>query len=171
MSTHLESLLHSTSPSQRGESRSLISPSGVSPSRFYLRNEKENVWGHVHSPSKSLHHSTSPSQRGESRSLISPSRESPSKLYLSNEKENVWGHVHSPSKSLRHSESTCRIQITHQPQRRVTGQSLSKKRKGKCLGGMSTHLVRVFTTPLLRVNVENPDHSSAPAESRRQNSI
>ena len=81
--------------------------------------------GHVHSPSKSLHLSTSPSQRGESRSHISPSGVSPSRLYLINEKE-------------------------------------------KCLGGMSTHLVRVFTTPLIRVDVENPDHSSAPAECRRQ---
>ena len=125
MSTHLVRVF--ATPSQRAESRSLISPSGESPSKLYLRNEKENVWWHVHSPSKSLHHSTSPSQRGESRSLISPSRESPSKLYLRNEKENVWGYVHSPSKSLRHSESTCRIQITHQPQRRVAGQSLSKK--------------------------------------------
>ena len=95
--------------------------------KLYLRNEKENVWWHVHSPSKSLHHSTSPSQLGESKSLISPSRESPSKLYLRNEKENVWGYVHSPSKSLRHSESTCRIQITHQPQRRVAVKTLSKK--------------------------------------------
>ena len=83
--------------------------------------------GHVHSPSKSLHHSTSPSQRGESRSLISPRRESPSKLYLRNEKENVWG--------------AC---------------PLTKK---------------VFFTPLLRVNVENPDDSSAPAECRRPDSI
>ena len=35
---------------------------------------------------------------------------------------------------------------------------------------MSTHLARVFSTPILRVNVENPVHPSAPAECRRQDS-
>ena len=34
--SHSKSLLHSTSPSQRGESRSHISPSGELPSRLYL---------------------------------------------------------------------------------------------------------------------------------------
>ena len=40
-----KSLHLSTSRSQRGESRSLISHSGESPSRLYQRNEQENVWG------------------------------------------------------------------------------------------------------------------------------
>ena len=43
--------------------------------------------------------------------------------------------------------------------------------KKKCLGGMSTHIARVFFTPPLRVNVENPDHTSAPVESCHQDSM
>ena len=121
-----KSLYHSTSPSQCGESRSLISPSGESPSRLYIYEMKWIMFGgHVHSPSKSTlllrvkvenpDHSSAPVESRRQDSISEMKR----KMF--------GGHVHSPSKSLHHSESTCRIQITHQPQRRVAVKTLSKK--------------------------------------------
>ena len=146
-----KSLLHSTSPSQHGESKSLISPSGESLSRFYLEMKRKMFGGHVHSPSMSLLHSTSPSQGGESRSHSAQAESHRQDSIYEMKRKMFGGHVHSPSKGLLHStspsqrgESTSLISPSGVSPPRL---DLSiRNEKEKCLGGMSTHLVRVLST-------------------------
>ena len=66
------------------------SPSAESPSRHYLKNEKENVWGAC---ALTMNKSKSPLLRVNVENPVHSSAtvesQSPSELYLRNEKENI----------------------------------------------------------------------------------
>ena len=92
---------------------------------------------------------------------------------LRNEKENVWGHVHSPSKSF--FTPPLRVNVENPDHTSAPVESCHQdsiyEMKNKMFGGHVHSPSKSFFTPPLRVNVENPDHSSASAECRRQDSI